>query len=95
MRRDPIESEIEPAFSPGAFIRDGACFSLAWMAARLWRVQAMRTVDAGKSKYNEAAAAKLERAQMLHALRADRGMGGCCAPDTGRPLPQDQLHGGI
>lgn len=27
MRRDPIESEIELAFSPGAYIRDDACFS--------------------------------------------------------------------
>jgi hypothetical protein len=26
-RRDPIESEIELALSPGLFIRDRACFS--------------------------------------------------------------------
>ena len=33
------------------------------LAARLWRAQAMRIVDAGKSKYYEAAAANLERAR--------------------------------
>src|ERR1017187_4881970 len=120
-RRDPIESEIELALSPGLFIRDRACFSFVGglegvaaqidsvlellvetreterlaelvhfttdavlenishdatepaamklekphpeLAARLWRAQAMRIVDAGKSKYYEAAAANLERAR--------------------------------
>ena len=27
IRRDPIENEIELAFSPGEFIRDRACFA--------------------------------------------------------------------
>jgi len=39
------------------------------LAARLWRAQAMRIVDAGKSKYYEAAAANLERARKCY-LRA-------------------------
>src|SRR5664279_181487 len=39
------------------------------LAARLWRAQAMRIVDAGKSKYYEAAAANLERARRCY-LRA-------------------------
>jgi len=126
-RRDPIESEIELALSPGLFIRDRACFSFVGglegvaaqidsvlellvetreterlaelvhfttdavlenishdatepaamklekphpeLAARLWRAQAMRIVDAGKSKYYEAAAANLERARKCY-LRA-------------------------
>ncbi len=36
------------------------------LAARLWRAQAMRIVDAGKSKYYEAAAANLERARRCY-----------------------------
>jgi hypothetical protein len=36
------------------------------LAARLWRAQAMRIVDAGKSKYYEAAAANLERARKCY-----------------------------
>lgn len=39
------------------------------LAARLWRAQAMRIVDAGKSKYYDAAAANLERARKCY-LRA-------------------------
>ena len=39
VRRDPIENEIELALSPGAFIRDGACYSfvsgLEEVAARI------------------------------------------------------------
>ena len=41
------------------------------LAARLWRAQAMRIVDAGKSKYYEAAAANLERARRCY-VRAGR-----------------------
>ena len=36
------------------------------LAARLWRAQAMRIVDAGKSKYYEAAAANLEWARRCY-----------------------------
>lgn len=36
------------------------------LAARLWRAQAMRIVDAGKSKYYEAAAANLEHARKCY-----------------------------
>jgi uncharacterized Zn finger protein len=36
------------------------------LAARLWRAQAMHIVDAGKSKYYEAAAANLERARRCY-----------------------------
>jgi len=39
------------------------------LAARLWRAQAMRIVDAAKSKYYDAAAANLERARKCY-LRA-------------------------
>jgi hypothetical protein len=39
------------------------------LAARLWRAQAMRIVDAGKSKYYDAAAANLEHARKCY-LRA-------------------------
>jgi hypothetical protein len=39
------------------------------LAARLWRAQALRIVDAGKSKYYEAAVANLERARKCY-LRA-------------------------
>jgi hypothetical protein len=39
------------------------------LAARLWRAQAMRIVDAGKSKYYDAAAANLERTRKCY-LRA-------------------------
>jgi hypothetical protein len=36
------------------------------LAARLWRAQAMRIVDAGKSKHYETAAANLERARRYY-----------------------------
>src|ERR1017187_5325867 len=43
MRRDPIESEIELALSPGTFIRDRACFSfvsgLSGVAAQIDELQ--------------------------------------------------------
>ena len=44
------------------------------LAARLWRAQALRIVDAGKSKYYDAAAANLDRARKCY-LRA--GLGVC------------------
>lgn len=42
------------------------------LAARLWRAQALRIVDAGKSKYYDAAIANLDRARRCY-LRAELG----------------------
>jgi hypothetical protein len=35
-KADPIEREIERALQPGAFIRDGACFSFVSGLEEIW-----------------------------------------------------------
>lgn len=50
MRRDPIENEIELALSPGAFIRDGACFSfVSGLEAVAARIDAFLNSEAARA----------------------------------------------
>ena len=67
---DPLERQVEQAFQPGVFIHDQMCFSFVrgpedvvaeiGSPARLWRAQGMRIVNAGKSKYYDAALSDFE-----------------------------------
>ena len=63
------------------------------LAARLWRAQGMRIVDAKKSKYYDAALSNFERARNCY-LRAGPGgrVGEDRAPGVRFALPQDRIH---
>jgi hypothetical protein len=57
---DPIEREIERAFQPGAFIRDGACFSF---------VRGLEEVAATGHQEDERAAVQSRQGMAYHACR--------------------------
>ena len=63
------------------------------LAARLWRAQGMRIVNAKKSKYYNAALLKFRAGpRLLSAGGTGDRMGANCALGLGIALPQDRLH---
>jgi hypothetical protein len=65
------------------------------LAARLWRAQGMRIVDAKKSKYYDAAISNFERARLLSTGWSRRRVGGNRMPGARRTSSKDRLHFGI
>ena len=63
------------------------------LAARLWRAQGMRIVDAKKSKYYDAALSNFERARDCYLTGGPgRRLGADRAAGVRRAFPQDWLH---